>query len=140
MKVNFEIEENYAILYNGMHIDLHNNFEFSELIEKNDTIRMVFRKSTGDWIPTNEFEQIHFIHHQVNFKKFVEDDTFEFPEDSNTLSTITFFPKTNCDIHNAYIQQATPSTNDDIIYSFENGKLFRIHSKQVEVMTINKEL
>jgi hypothetical protein len=29
MKSNFKIEDNYALTYEGRHIDLHNNFNFS---------------------------------------------------------------------------------------------------------------
>lgn len=31
METNFEIEENYAVQLNGIHIDLHNNFEFKNV-------------------------------------------------------------------------------------------------------------
>ena len=33
METNFEIEDNYAVQLNGIHIDLHNNFEFKVISE-----------------------------------------------------------------------------------------------------------
>ncbi len=56
MKTNFEIEENYAVLLNGIHIDLHNNFQFKEISEYDNTVQIEFIKSAGDWVHENEFE------------------------------------------------------------------------------------
>jgi hypothetical protein len=50
MKTNFEIEENYTVQLNGIHIDLHNNFEFNEISEFDNAVRIEFIKSTGDWV------------------------------------------------------------------------------------------
>ena len=45
MKTNFEIEENYAVRLNGTHIELHNNFEFKEISELDNNVRIEFIKS-----------------------------------------------------------------------------------------------
>ena len=61
MKTNFEIEENYAGLLNGIYIDLHNNFQFKELSEFDNAVRIEFIKSTGDWVHEDEFEKLIFF-------------------------------------------------------------------------------
>ena len=93
MKTNFEIEENYAVLLNGIHIDLHNNFQFKEISEFKNNVRIEFVKSTGDWVHENEFEKLTFLHKNITFKNSENGDNSEFPEDENTLSGISFFPK-----------------------------------------------
>ena len=135
MKTNFEIEENYAVQLNGIHIDLHNNFEFNKISESDNTVRIEFIKSTGDWIHPNEFEKLTFLHKNVTFKNSANGDNSEFPEDENTLSGISFFPKSMREINNGFMEQKKPNENDDIIYLFENGKMFRLNCEEIELIT-----
>jgi len=135
MKVNFEIEENYAVSLNGIHIDLHNNFEFKKISEFDNAVQIEFIKSTGDWVHQNEFEKLTFSHKNVTFKKIVNGDNSEFPEDENTLSGITFFPKKMREINDGFMEYNKPNENDDIIYLFENGKMFRLNCEQIELIT-----
>ena len=134
MKVNFEIEENYAVRLNGIHIDLHNNFEFKKISESNNVVQIEFIKSTGDWVHKNEFEKLIFIHQNVTFKNSLKGDNSKFPEDENTLSGISFFPKSMREINDRCIEKNKPNENDDIIYLFENGKMFRLNCEQIELI------
>jgi hypothetical protein len=139
MKTNFEIEENYAVLLNGIHIDLHNNFEFKEITELKNDVRIEFTKSTGDWVHENEFDKLTFIHKNVTFKNSSNGDNSEFPEDENILSVISFFPKSSREINDGFMEHKKPNENDDIIYLFENGKMFRLNCELIELIAENKK-
>ncbi|MCT8341278.1 hypothetical protein MG296_14545 [Flavobacteriaceae bacterium TK19130] len=134
MKTNFEIKENYAVQLNGIHIDLHNNFEFNGLSETKNDIQIDFTQRKGDWIHENEFRRLKFIHKNVSFRNSSEGDNTEYPEDENTLSVISFFPKTMREINDGYMQHTKPNENDDIIYIFQNGKMFRLNCERIELI------
>ncbi len=134
MKTNFEIEENYAVRLNGIHIDLHNNFEFKEISELNNNVSIEFIKSYGHWVHKNEFEKLIFLHKNVMFKNLVEGDNSEFPEDENTLSGISFFPNSEREINNEFMGHNNPNKDDDIIYLFENEKMFRLNCDEIELI------
>lgn len=134
MKTNFEIDENYAVQLNGIHIDLHNNFEFKEISEFDNAVQIEFIKSQGDWIHENEFEKLTFLHKNVRFKNSANGNNSEFPEDENTLSGISFFPKSRREINDGFMEHTKPTENDDIIYLFENGKMFRLNCEQIELI------
>jgi hypothetical protein len=134
MKTNFEIEENYAVRLNGIHIDLHNNFEFKEFSESNNNVSIEFIKSNGDWVHKNEFKKLLFLHKKVTFKNSVEGDSSEFPEDENILSGISFFSNSMREINNGFMSHSKPSENDDIIYLFENEKMFRLNCDEIELI------
>jgi hypothetical protein len=135
MITNFEIEENYAVQLNGVHIDLHNNFKFKEISESVNNVRIEFVKSKGDWVHEDEFEKLIFIHENVSFNNSEDGDNSKFPEDENTLSGISFFPKSMRNINDGMMEHCKPNYNDDIIYIFENGKMFRLNCEQIELHT-----
>ncbi|PRP66083.1 hypothetical protein [Nonlabens agnitus] len=134
METNFEIIENYAVRLNGVHIDLHNNFDFKEILEFDDTVHIVFVKSDGEWVSKNEFKKLIFSHLHISFKKILKGSSSEFLEDQNTLSEITFFPKALRETNDAFMDHAKPNENDDIIYFFENGTIFRLNCEQIELL------
>ena len=134
MNVNFEIEDNYAVRLNEVHIDLHNNFEFKEISKFENNVRIEFVKSSGNWVRENEFEKLTFIHENVSFENSTNGDNSEFPEDENTLSIISFFPKTRREINDEHMLHRKPNEGDDIIYIFENGKMFRLNCVQIELI------
>ena len=136
METNFEIEENYAVRLNGIHIDLHNNFKFNKISETENSINIEFVKLNEDWIHENEFKKVSFLHNNVTFKYLETGDNSKFPEDENTLSEITFFPKTIREVNDEFTQHKKPNKNDDIIYNFENGKLFRINCERIELTAL----
>lgn len=59
MNTNFEIEENYAVRLNGVHIDLYNNFEFKGISESKNDMIIEFIKLDGEWI--NETKRPTFV-------------------------------------------------------------------------------
>lgn len=134
MKTNFEIEENYAVKLNGIHIDLHNNFLFNGMAESDNDVRIEFIKSIGDWVHENEFEKLIFIHQNVTFRNSADGDNSEFPEDENILNGISFFPNSIREINDGFMDQSKPNENDDILYLFENGKMFRFNCERTELI------
>ena len=133
MKTNFEIEENYAVKLNGIHIDLHNNFLFNAMSESDNDVRIEFIKSIEDWVRENEFEKLTFIHQNVTFRNSADGDNSEFPEDENILNGISFFPNSIREINDGFMDQSKPNENDDILYLFENGKMFRFNCDRTEL-------
>jgi len=134
MKTNFDIEENYAVTLNGVHIDLHNNFELFEVWESENMVEVDFVKSNGNWVHEHEFKKLKFCHKNVSFKNTLEGHNIEFPEDENILSVISFFPKTMRDINDGFRRNSKPDENDDIIYLFENGKMIRLNCDHIELI------
>ncbi|GGW95416.1 hypothetical protein [Salegentibacter mishustinae] len=134
MKTNFEIEENYAVKLNGIHIDLHNNFIFNGIAEFNNDVRIEFIKSIGDWVRENEFEKLTFLHQNVTFINSADGDNSEFSEDENILNGISFFPDSIREINEGLMDQSKPNENDDILYPLENGKMFRINCERTELI------
>ena len=135
MKVNFEIEENYAVVLNKRHIDLHNNFKFLDFNKSSNGYYLNFIKSEGDWVNQNEFKKLTFNFINVKNHYIQESMNNDFPEDENILSTITFFPQDQKTNHFYYIAQSLPKENDDIIFVFENEKVFRFSCDKVELKT-----
>ena len=141
MKTNFEVIENYAINFEGKHIDLHNNFDyfnFENNIEKRE-IKLHFRKSNGKWIPETEINSLILIHKNANFLRIIEQDENSKFEVDCSLSEISFFPSTEREMNDSIIPQSKPKEKDDILYFFENGQLIRIHCEEV-LIEINQKM
>ena len=134
MKVNFDLTDNYALNYEGQHIDLHNNFDFAGFVYKvaDREIKLHWKKSSGDWVDKNEFSSLVLTHKGVTFLSVVSQDEKNTFKDSSCLGEITFFPSTERGINDSIIPQPKPKDGDDILYFFENGQLIRIHCEQIE--------
>ncbi len=139
MKVNFDITDNYALNFQGRHIDLHNNFDFVgfdyNVLERE--IKLNWKKSSGDWVDINELSNLVLTHKTVTFLKVIDQDEESNYEDDSCLGEITFFPSTAREINNSIVPQSKPNDGDDILYFFENGQRIRIHCEQVE-LSVNK--
>lgn len=136
MRTNFEIEDNYAIQFQGNHIDLHNNFDFEGITENatKTEIRLEFKKSNCVWVSEGEYEHLTFKCKYVSYKYFEEGDTENYPEDAKCLGEITFFPSTIRDVHDSISLQKEPNENDDLIFHFEDGKIIRVNCEHVELI------
>ncbi len=137
MTANFEIEENYALSYQGRHIDLHNNFDFVgynyNIADRQLTLTLT--KSIGDWVKENEFSKLLLIHSNVFFLHTAYDNKeYEYPKDDNCLNGISFFPSSDRQINNGVIPQNIPKDEDDIIYIFETEHFIRIGCDMVELI------
>jgi hypothetical protein len=135
MKVNFEITDNYALNYEGRHIDLHNNFDFAGLDYNviNREIKLHWKKANSDWVDKNEVSSLVLTHIGVTFLSLIGQEEKSTYEDDRCLVEITFFPSTERAINDSIVPQPKPNDGDDILYFFENGQLFRIHCEQIEL-------
>jgi hypothetical protein len=69
MTTDFEIENNYALLYQGQLFDLHNNFDLAHFHYDLETkeFRFSWTKTAGDWVKEDEEEKIELIHKSVSY-------------------------------------------------------------------------
>ena len=72
MKVNFKMEEGYAVDYNGEHIDLHNCFDFVGITEDTarDELKMEWKKTIGDWVREDEYDSLTFVFKNISSRLF----------------------------------------------------------------------
>lgn len=131
MIVNFEIEDNYAVNYQGRHIDLHNNFELVSIRNLNDQIDIEFIQSKGDWIDENELKGLLFEFKGITFKYEQEGEADSV--DWKILGELSYFPSNLRDVNDSIVPQKIPKNDDDIIFFFENGKSIRINCKEIEL-------
>ncbi|WP_109436989.1 hypothetical protein [Aquimarina sp. AU119] len=137
METNFEIEENYAVRFNGTHIDLHNNFDYIGLSKNGNNISVNFKKTEGEWIKSNEFKNLNFEFKNVSYEYYENGDPEALKEDTESLGEITFFPANFREINNGIIPQVRPKKNDDLMLFFEDGKVIRIGCGEIK-LTVEK--
>ena len=135
MTANFDIIDNYALIFEGRHIDLHNNFDFLGFTYnvKDSEINLRWTKSIGDWVDKNELSSLVLVHKTVTYLKVIEQDAEGTWDEAICLGEITFFPSTERELNDRMIPQLKPNDDDDILYFFENGQRIRIHCDQIEL-------
>lgn len=135
MKTNFKIISFTEIEFNGIELDLHNNFDFiianTEISDKR--ISLHFRKSTGDWAIDTKCHNLYFIFDNYNFLKQIDANP-EFKEDDSCLSGITFFDKDFREEDYGLIEREVPNENDDIIFSFESERVIRVNCETLTLI------
>jgi hypothetical protein len=134
MEVNFKIEDNYALNYNGRHIDLHNNFDFVsyhyEIPERQ--LKLIWKKSSR--VLDDELPVLELIHSDVFYLNINYSKDEAFPDDARCLGEISYFPSSERDVNDAFTSQTTPNDNDDIIYVFESGDFIRVGCSRIEII------
>ena len=134
MITNFEIVENYALSYEGRHIDLHNNFDFRgfrhDITRKLLTLSWV--KTEGSWVNEKEFDKIELVHQGVSFLS-INSETGISIEDK-TLNCLGYFPSNERHINDSITNQNKPQKEDDIIYLFENEAFIRINCLEIKIL------
>lgn len=139
MKVNFRIEDNYAVNYEGRHIDLHNNFDFSgytyDSAQRQLTLQWV--KSSGKWVPPTELCGLRLIHDNVSFLsiQFLSEEAY--PPNECCLSDLTFFPSTHRTTNEGIIYQAVPTAEDDLLYIFQNEAYIRVGCTETTLVILS---
>ena len=136
MKVNFDIENNHALLYNDIHLDLHNNFDFIGFSYDVLQRQLIFRwvKAIGDWTINQKYDKLVLIHKKITFMKLVSKDEDSNESDETTLGEVTFSPSSLRDINDSMAPQTKPNYDDDIIYFFETGETMRINCDEIELI------
>lgn len=134
MEANFKISGNIAVELDGRYIDLHNNFDFEQVEKTSTGYRIKFVRSQGDWVRTDEYQQLTFELVNVNFEHFEEGDPKATKEDANCLGELTFFSSELRNINDSIAPQPKPNEDDDVLFIFEDGKLFRFGCKRIELI------
>lgn len=138
MITNFEIILFREVLYNGQEIDIHNNFDFVGYEYKiaNRELILKWIKSERVLFKEDEFSKLRLIHSNVSFLSISYDSkNYEFPDDDNCLSEVTFFPSTERETNNEFVDQNKPNDNDDIIYTFQSEHFIRVGCESILLIT-----
>lgn len=134
MKVNFKIEDNIALAFAGRLIDLHNVFDFTgfdyRVAEKELTLTWQKFEEYGASV---EFSHVRLKHKAVSFFKVTEQDENTFPGDDQSLAEISYVPSTARNINDVFFVRAVPEESDDIIYTYNNGQVVRVHCEEIEL-------
>jgi hypothetical protein len=135
MKTNFKIISFTEIEFNGIELDLHNNFDFisanTQISAKQ--IALHFRRSTGDWAVKTAYQNLYFILDNYNFLKQIDPNP-ECIEDDACLSGITFFDKDLREEDYGLIERPVPNEDDDIIFSFESERVIRVNCETLTLI------
>jgi hypothetical protein len=136
MKTNFAIEKNYALVYNGRLLDLHNNFDITSIVY--DLARKEFKilwcKTNGDWVSTDEADKLELIHRSVSHLYISDKDERGHMEDDSSLDDVTFYQSSHRnELHNI-IDRPTPSVGDDILYTLQSGRKIQLCCEEIELL------
>jgi hypothetical protein len=137
MTVNFKIDDNFGLSYDGRHIDLHNNFDFVGYDYKiaDRTLTLTWTKSIGEWVSQDEFLKLSLFHSNVFFLRIGYDNKeYEYPDDDKCLGSVSFFPSSDREINNGYVYQSLPKEGDDIIYSFQTEHFIRVGCDKIKLV------
>ncbi|KAA9333735.1 hypothetical protein [Adhaeribacter soli] len=142
MKVNFQLVDNYAISFEGRHIDVHNNFNFLGFEYKVETQTLILKwiKSAGDWVNSDELPQFALIHFEVNYLNITPRNPLSQTSEDTCLSDITFFPSSDRITNDSIIGQSMPHNKDDILYLFQNDQVIRVNCKEIRFIIGTEEI
>ena len=138
MTTNFEIENHIAVLTDGNYFDLHNNFDFIGLTKKGESILADFKRTSGDWVKTEEFKKLTFKFINVTYEYYENGDPTALKTDAKTLAEISFFPSNLRQINDSILLQSKPKKDDDLILFFEDRRVIRIGYDSI-VLTLENE-
>lgn len=135
MQTNFTIEGNSAIQFQGRHIDLHNCFDFDELVENYEKKELIikFKKAEGSWVKKDELDAVTFHLLDVFFLHKSTNATDLLLEDSRTLEFLSFFSSELRELNDCLVQQEKPKEGDDLLFHFFNGNVIRAACDRVVV-------
>jgi hypothetical protein len=136
MKANFTIKK-LEVLYNGKTIDLHNNFDLIRIehFVKDNSVMLYWIKSTGAWAVSEAYQQVTIIHEGVSFFTILP-ASGELPiHENSSLEAVTFYPSSNRNENEFFLDQEEPLGEDDIIYAFVGGMTIRVGCDEVILQT-----
>lgn len=136
MKTNFKIISFTEIEFNGVELDLHNNYEFiyGQTEISAHQISLYFRKSNRDWAIHAAYQNLCFVLSNYNFLKQIDANP-ELIEDDFCLSGITFFDSDFRENDYGLMDRTLPNESDDIIFSFESDRVIRVNCETVTLIT-----
>ena len=133
MTSNFKIIHFTEVHVDGLELDVHNNYGFLNMNVSNSKSTLTLKKYNEEWVSKNDPEKLFFNFYNISFFYEEEGDNSEFPEDENTLSSVTFVSESTRDNNELLGMNELPDKSDDILFTFENGKLFRLQCEQIKL-------
>lgn len=134
MTTNFEIEDNYALVYQDQLIDLHNNYDLAgyEYQVAKRELRIKWTKSTGEWVSQDEPATLTIIHQDVFYYNIgYDNEIYEFPDDDKCLGAISFVSSEERESNDQLTSRVEPAENDDILYIFETDHCIRVGCRSI---------
>ena len=79
--VNFEfMPDNIGLLVGNVYLDLHNNYDFAQVVEREGSISFVWRRAKGTWVPEQSPSSVHLTLEAVSFAEHKGTPSSEFME------------------------------------------------------------
>lgn len=141
-QTNFNIaNDNIALNYNGMYLDLHNNFDFRSYTYDvtSRQLEFVWTRSHEKWAKEN-ICGFKLVFDGINFLKVRErDSSIPFTED-NCLSQIGFLQQNMRDDFDSFINQEDVTETDDLNIVFQSEQAFKINCISVKFEELFEEV
>ncbi len=130
---NFNLVEDYAISYNGIQIDLHNNYDLADLhvhylTRKFIMVWQLVNNEIGAAIPQTlelEFAGLQYL------SITPRDPEMPFEED-RTLNEFGFIEASESNIENTTTNFRT-NTDEHLVFSLNGGSIIRIYSDLAQI-------
>ena len=135
--LNFTLDHQYTGLEwaDGGYADLHNNFDFVELSHSPAaaTLRLSWRKSTGEWARNVPWTGLHLVFEGVSYLRVKErDPAYPFSEDA-TLEHICRLPReAQEEFENIYFNEDAQPDYDLLLY-FESEWGLKVNAASVSL-------
>ncbi len=132
MTSNFKIHNFIEVEIDGRTLDLHNCFSFVTYTHSAsaDELSICFHKSTGDWIPADEFDKLTFTLSEINYLKTIEPDP-ELIANDHCLAGVTYYYPDDREENFALLDRSLPEMGDDIIFTFYSERVIRANCRSV---------
>lgn len=141
MIVNFEIENNYALSFNGKHIDLHNNFNFwgFEYDVTKMTAILRWEKSTEQWAIRETITGLSICHRNVTYMHVTPRDSEMPTTEDSCLKDITYLPIELRNNEDEFVLSSKlPEPNEDIVYRFQSEQCITINCHEIELIILEE--
>lgn len=131
-KLNFFVDSNHALDVDGHHIDLHNNFDLKniEYSIKQNTLSLTWIKAIGDWVLTDEFEDVQIVFESVSFLNVQTRASDKFA-DRQTLSFLGYLHPQDTELMDGCLDESEATSEYHMIFAFEDGLAVKIFSDTV---------
>ena len=130
---DFTIKDGIYLVSGEETLDLHNNYDFSEITYSvaERRVTLTWLRSSGDWVPATEPLQVQLEFHGVSCFRFIpRDPEMPFTED-NCLSSAGYWTDEDwCD--GVMICDADPETEWRRAFEFQSGAIMTIAADEAK--------